>query len=91
MSLADKKVLVLTADLFEDMELLYPVYRLREEDVSVTVAGLDDNRSPAKGATARSRSMPLSRRSPSRSMTRWSFRAGSLPTSCASRRECWTW
>jgi putative intracellular protease/amidase len=42
MSIADKKVLVLAADLFEDMELLYPVYRLREENVSVTVAGLDD-------------------------------------------------
>jgi protease I len=33
---------VLAADLFEDMELLYPLYRLREEDVEVTVAGLDD-------------------------------------------------
>jgi protease I len=42
MSLGDKKVLVLAADLFEDMELLYPVYRLREEGVAVTVAGLDD-------------------------------------------------
>ncbi|MBV8993571.1 MAG: DJ-1/PfpI family protein, partial [Pseudonocardiales bacterium] len=42
MSLADKTVLVLAADLFEDVELLYPVYRLREEGVSVTVAGLDD-------------------------------------------------
>ncbi|HWR46712.1 MAG TPA: DJ-1/PfpI family protein [Pseudonocardiaceae bacterium] len=41
MSLADKKVVVLAADLFEDIELLYPVYRLREENVSVTVAGLD--------------------------------------------------
>ena len=35
-----QKVLVLAADLFEDMELLYPVYRLREEGVEVTVAGL---------------------------------------------------
>ena len=35
-----KKVLVLAADLFEDMELLYPVYRLREEGVEVTIAGL---------------------------------------------------
>ena len=35
-----QKVLVLAADLFEDMELLYPVYRLREEEVDVTVAGL---------------------------------------------------
>jgi len=36
--LADARVLVLAADLFEDMELLYPVYRLREEGVRVTVA-----------------------------------------------------
>ena len=35
-------MLVLAADLFEDMELLYPVFRLREEGVVVTVAGLDD-------------------------------------------------
>ncbi|MCA1671365.1 MAG: DJ-1/PfpI family protein, partial [Actinobacteria bacterium] len=35
-----RSVLVLAADLFEDMELLYPVYRLREEDVDVTIAGL---------------------------------------------------
>ena len=34
------KVLVLAADLFEDMELLYPVYRLREEGAEVTIAGL---------------------------------------------------
>jgi putative intracellular protease/amidase len=30
MSLDERSVLVLAADLFEDMELLYPVYRLRE-------------------------------------------------------------
>ncbi len=41
MSPAQTKVLILAADLFEDMELLYPLYRLREEDVGVTVAGLD--------------------------------------------------
>lgn len=35
-----RRVLVLAADLFEDMELLYPVYRLREEEVEVTIAGL---------------------------------------------------
>ena len=35
-----QKILVLAADLFEDMELLYPVYRLREEGVEVVVAGL---------------------------------------------------
>jgi protease I len=40
--LTDKKVLILAADLFEDMELLYPLFRLREEEVEVTVAGLDD-------------------------------------------------
>ena len=41
MALTHRKVLLLAADDFEDMELLYPLYRLREEDVAVTVAGLD--------------------------------------------------
>jgi protease I len=35
------RVLILAADLFEDMELLYPLFRLREEAIAVTVAGLD--------------------------------------------------
>ena len=43
MVLAGRKVLLLAADLFEDMELLYPLYRLREEEVAVTVAGLNDH------------------------------------------------
>ena len=34
------RVLILAADLFEDMELLYPLYRLREEEVAVTLASL---------------------------------------------------
>ncbi|HSK91034.1 MAG TPA: type 1 glutamine amidotransferase domain-containing protein [Euzebyales bacterium] len=38
--LTSARVLILAADLFEDMELLYPLYRLREEDVAVTLAGL---------------------------------------------------
>ncbi|HEX5189135.1 MAG TPA: type 1 glutamine amidotransferase domain-containing protein [Streptosporangiaceae bacterium] len=37
-----RKVLLLAADQFEDSELLYPLYRLAEEGVAVTVAGLDD-------------------------------------------------
>ena len=41
MTLAGQKVLLLAASEFEDMELLYPLYRLREEEVTVTVAGLD--------------------------------------------------
>jgi protease I len=40
-------VLVLAADLFEDTELLYPVLRLEEEGVGVTIAGLD--RQPVRG------------------------------------------
>ena len=35
-------VLLLAADDFKDMELLYPLYRLREEEIAVTVAGLDN-------------------------------------------------
>src|SRR5260370_11144275 len=42
MTLAGRKVLLLAASEFEDMELLCPLYRLREEEVTVTVAGLDD-------------------------------------------------
>ncbi len=41
MALAGRTALLLAADDFEDTELLYPLYRLREEDVAVTVAGLD--------------------------------------------------
>jgi protease I len=36
----DPRVLILAADDFEDMELLYPLYRLREEQVMVTLASL---------------------------------------------------
>ena len=47
MALAGKKVLLLAADDFEDLELLYPQFRLAEEDVAVTVAGLDTQ--PVRG------------------------------------------
>jgi protease I len=46
-TLTGKKVLLLAADLFEDMELLYPLYRLAEEGVAVTTAGVD--RHPVTG------------------------------------------
>jgi deglycase len=47
MALIQRKVLILAADDFEDMELLYPLHRLIEEEVAVTVAGLDDH--PVRG------------------------------------------
>jgi len=47
MVLAQRKVLILAADDFEDMELMYPWHRLMEEDITVTVAGLDDH--PLRG------------------------------------------
>ena len=47
MELTQRRVLMLAADDFEDMELLYPLYRLAEEGVGVTVAGLDDH--PVRG------------------------------------------
>ena len=47
MELAGRNVLLFAADDFEDMELLYPLYRLIEEEVAVTVAGLDDH--PVRG------------------------------------------
>ena len=47
MTLTGQKVLLLAADDFEDMELLYPLYRLAEEEAEVTVAGLDEH--PVRG------------------------------------------
>jgi protease I len=47
MVLSQRRVLLLAADDFEDMELLYPLYRLGEEQIAVTVAGLDDH--PVRG------------------------------------------
>ena len=41
MSLSDKNVIVLAANLFEDSEFLYPVHRLREEGAQVTIVGID--------------------------------------------------
>ncbi|MGH3189839.1 MAG: hypothetical protein ACRDPY_07590 [Streptosporangiaceae bacterium] len=38
MDLTQRRVLMLAADDFEDMELLYPLYRLAEEGVAVTAA-----------------------------------------------------
>jgi protease I len=38
--LSDARVLILTADDVEDIELLYPLYRLREEGAEVTLASL---------------------------------------------------
>src|SRR5258708_35457353 len=37
-----RRALLLAADQFEDMELLYPLYRRAEDDIAVTVAGLED-------------------------------------------------
>lgn len=39
-ALRDTRVLILAADEVEDMELLYPLFRLREEEAAVTVASL---------------------------------------------------
>jgi protease I len=47
MTLDDRAVLILAADYFEEMELLYPRYRLIEAGAAVTVAGLDDH--PVRG------------------------------------------
>ncbi len=37
--MAVKKVIILTADLFEDMELFFPLFRFQEEGIEVHVAG----------------------------------------------------
>ncbi len=42
MSLKGKKVLLVAADLVDEKEFIYPIYRLREEGAHVTVAGTTD-------------------------------------------------
>jgi protease I len=44
---SDKHVVILAADLFEDAELLYPLWRLQEAEVETTLAGVSD--SPVTG------------------------------------------
>ena len=39
MSLKDKRILALVHEDFEDSELIYPIYRLAEEGIRVTLAG----------------------------------------------------
>lgn len=39
METSEKSIVVLAEDEFEDMELLYPLFRLREEGIRVTVVG----------------------------------------------------
>ncbi len=42
MRLKGKRILLFAGPMFEDMELLYPLYRLREEGAEVVVAGLGE-------------------------------------------------
>ena len=91
MALARRKILLLAADDFEDMELLYPLYRLREEDATVTVAGLDDQPVTGRRATGRWPWTPPWTGWPRRTSTRSSSRAVSRPTSCGARRRCSAW
>lgn len=46
--LQGKKVCIFTADMFEDMELFYPLLRLREEGAQVDVVGLGADRCQGK-------------------------------------------
>lgn len=43
MKMKDQRVLMFVDDVFEDMELLYPYYRLIEEGAEVVVAGPESN------------------------------------------------
>ena len=86
-----RRVLVLAADLFEDIELLYPVHRLREEDVEVTIAGLDD--SPVNGKKGHG---PVAVDASVDQVVAAAFDALVIPggyarTSCAGRARSSTW
>lgn len=42
MKLKNKKILIFVADLFEDLELFYPKYRMLEEGAKILVAGVKE-------------------------------------------------
>ncbi|MEG0679718.1 MAG: DJ-1/PfpI family protein, partial [Carnobacterium sp.] len=44
MSLTNKKIIALVSDDFEDLELWYPVYRLREAGAIVDLVGEEANK-----------------------------------------------
>jgi protease I len=91
MERARRSVLLLAADEFEDIELLYPLYRLREEEVAVTAAGLDD-----QPVTGRKGHGPVPVDSTAGQVAADDFDAlvvpaGTHPTSCGARRPCLPW
>ena len=91
MVLTRRGVLPLAADQFEDMELLYPLCRLREEDVAVTVAGLDHQPvSGKKGHGPVPVDCPVGQVT-GMILTRWSSPAVTHRTSCGARRPCLPW
>ena len=88
MERARRSVLLFAADEFEDIELLYPLYRLREEEVAVTVVGLDD-----QPVTGRKDHGPVPVDSTAGQVAADEFDAlvvpaGTHPTSCGARRPC---
>ena len=89
--LDDKRALVLAADLFEDVELLYPVHRLAEEGIDVTIAGLSTE--PVTGKKGHGL-VPVD--TTVDRVSAGDFDALVIPvaspwTSCAGRRRCSSW
>jgi protease I len=49
MSLQGKDVLLIGAHLFEEAELIYPLYRMQEEGANVTVSGIESHKASLQG------------------------------------------
>ena len=89
MTLAGKRVAVLVEQQYQEMEVWYPVYRLREAGCDVKLVGPEAGqelpqqaRLPRRRATSRPRM-----RLPTGS-TRWSSPAASRPTTSAAPSPC---
>lgn len=87
-----KKIIALISDDFEDLELWYPVHRLREEDgVTVDVVGEEKGKTYiGKYGVPACRTTALTKSILTNTTGFWCLAAGRR-ISCADSRSFWTW
>ena len=90
--LKGKRVAILAEDLYEDLELWYPLLRLQEEGAEVVVVGPGDaTEHHGKYGYPVAVDQAISASGRGASSTRWSSPAATPRTACAAIRPWWPW